>query len=127
MFARRLEEFVDVIAQELEASSGPVFQHERHAPRGTDAGNRRWRERKRYAVLNLRKLRGDVAANRVILLLGFCTFVPRLFRHKEECAIRVLHTAQEAEPDDRSAALHAWCMKNDVFDFLCGDRGSLER
>ena len=39
--ARRLKESIRVLRQELDALAGAIFEHERHAAGGADAGNRR--------------------------------------------------------------------------------------
>ena len=103
-----------------------VFQHEGHATRSADAGDRRRRKGKRRPSCTFDKRLRDMRADGMILLFRFLALVPRLLGHEEECAVGVLHPAQEAEADHRRAALHARRMQNDVFHLPCRRAGALQ-
>ena len=73
------------------------------------------------------KLLDDVAADGSVLFVRSLSLVPRFFSNKEESAVSGLHAAQQAEADDRGAALHTGRLQNDFFDLAGGVAGALQR
>ena len=123
----RGHEGAEISGEEGDVFTGAILEDESDAPRGADAGNRRWRKGERDAFADLGQLAVQVRLDGLVLLLGRLAFLPCLERDEEERAVSIGHAAEQAEAGHGGAAFYAGRGLDDFFDLVRRGAGALER
>ena len=126
--ARRLEELLQVLVQEVHRAAGAVLQPEREAAGRAQAGDRRRHEAEGAAF-------GDLGAQALVQAVDqslgveavLVALVPRLERHEEEAVVGRRHVREKAEAGDRVVVLDALRLGEDLLDLAADVVGPLQR
>src|SRR5262249_45056727 len=126
--ARRLQELLQVLVEELDGAAAAVLEPEGEAASGAESLDRGRREREHVRLHDLlAEYAVQLLQDSVDVQLLPLALVPRIEGDEVEGGVGRGRSGEEAEPGDRRDVLDALRLAQDLLDLLADRVGTLER